>query len=334
MQPTWKTTTRLSILVIAAFFAAATDLAGQGPVETCEQISLSIEPPLRPTLPRRLRLSVPSARPARSSGSKLAMDAQRAASQTARRLAEEGHRQAYRLGFYDGLHTAFKDAGPERIFYRYGLESGRRSPGARRTGSELGYDAGREAAEDAARRGVREERHKPWRRTRATVSDPSFFLPEKQAPSLEEIFREYPLSDYLLLVLLNVSANQYLDPWSLYLKRSHREVYDSGWQEAAAALEDWMKEHPQDRRRRGFQELYFYHYPRELARISSHEPEHGYAKGFTAGWRYGFVVQWTSSCRRGFSKGWNETARSSALVAFRRGFQETQERRTSLSSPR
>ncbi len=289
--------------------------------------------PARRTPPRVLQVAIPHqappAAPGESSDEMLATRARRAAGWTARQLAQrDGRREAFRVGFYDGLHAAFADPELARWNYHDGLELGRRAPEAHRHGTDIGTDAARVAAEQAAAEKVSQQFHdlgrepQPW----PHATPPPFFadLHEAREPELEEVMRDHPLSGFPHAA----GVGPLPEPWSFYRYRGYRDFYDASWKDAGHALAFWLRHADVEPPPPYFKQMFRYHYPRQLAQ-QAEVIESTFRHGLEDGWDYGAHVHRVWKHRQGYLRGWNEALRESSETAYHRGFARFYEERYS-----
>ena len=256
---------------------------------------------------------------------KLREEARRAATWTARELAESsGRRQAYNVGFYDGLHRALDDSHLGRWDFADGLERGRRSRDAERYGSQAGYDAARESAERLAQDEVSSQFHdlsrEPRRRSYVETPPMEATLYEARPPRIEEVFRAHPVRGYA------GGVDPLPDPWAYYGYRSRAACYDRSWWEAARAFDLWAGRHRRywaeldDGERSYFKQVFRSEYSRRIAEAYQHVAERAYRYGFDQGWTYGAQISYDWNYRQGYHQGWHEALRESAARAYHRGF--------------
>lgn len=254
--------------------------------------------------------------------------ARRAASQTARELVEnEGRREYYNAGFYDGLHEAMNDRRLGRWDFREGRDYGERSREAREIGRDVGMRAAEQTAEATAYENVtaqfrdlsREPRYEPY----ATV--PAFDAPLRRArkPQLEHVFHDVSFS--------SVVGERYIqplpDPWRFYCYSNSRDAYNSRWWDPDRAFRRWQKHNGSlfyrltSDEKDYFADVFRHRYHRELHEFYERTADDAYGRGYHHGWDYGAEVTYEWNFRRGYHQGFNDAVRDSAHRAWEQGFE-------------
>ena len=238
------------------------------------------------------------------------------------RMAREGRREYFRLGFHEGLHAAFDDQRFARWYYRDGQEAGERDPDALSSGHGLGRDSAEHLARERSQAQVvaqftdlgREPRRRPDDRPPLARYD----LPRVAQPVLHQVFDDRPWYGH---GYGDDWRGGWLDPWSLYHNASWDPFYHDNWADAGDALNAWRRAH-RDRwqrwneaERRRFESLFHYAFRHRLAQLSDQANRH-YRDGVRAGWDHGLdlVADW--QYRRGYGQGYEEALQRASERAF------------------
>lgn len=325
------------VLLIASHLPAVAALALTGdPVELDYQRESVRRPaaakPVRSLLPEVLRIgsggtaadpSAQNTQPLPYSASARQID--QAASEVAHELAQsDGRRQAYQIGFFEGLHAAMQDQFLGRWDYHDGIDRGRGASEAQRSGAQIGYRAAHSTAEQLAFEQVTgqyfalrgEARREPQPIT------PPFAVTsiEVPRPRLEEVFQDYPIA----AVLEDDEVASLPDPWQYYCNIDFRDFYDGRWTDPRYALDYWLQRHrdesywrqlsPEEdaQFRQGFQA----NYPRWIAHHATTVVRTAYRHGFTLGWDYGSRINYEWSYRQGYYEGFTGTVRETAEKTY------------------
>ncbi len=321
---------RSMVLLIASHLAAVLALASTGdPVE----LDYQREPvqrteafkPFRSLLPEVLRIgqsatgaSARSDQPGSYSTS--GQQIEQAASEAAHELATSGGRsQAYRVGFFDGLHNALQDRFLGRWDYHTGIDRGREASQAQRTGAQIGYQAAHATAEQTAFEQVTEQffaMNGEARREPQPIVPPFDTSIEVPRPRLEEVFRDHALA----ADPGSAGIESSLDPWQFYCSIDHRDFYDGRWTDPRYALDHWLQQHRDESSWRQlspveeaqFKQGFQASYPRWIAHHGAAVVRSAYRNGFARGWEYGARVNYDWSYRQGYYEGFSGTVRTTA----------------------
>lgn len=238
------------------------------------------------------------------------------------RMAREGRREYFRLGFHEGLHAAFDDRRFARWYYRDGVDAGQRDPEALSSGHRLGRDEAehlaRERSENQVVAQFTDLRREPRRRPDDRPPASHYALPRVAQPVLHHVFEQRPWYGH---GYGDDWRGSWLDPWTLYSHDDWGHFYHDDWADPGDALRDWRRSH-RDRwrswsetERRRFEHRFRYAFRHRLARLS-HKADRYYRDGVSAGWNHGLdlVADW--QFRRGYGEGYEQALQRAAGRAF------------------
>ncbi len=243
-----------------------------------------------------------------------------------------GRQQLYQVGFYESMKLALDDPTIGEWDYQRGYAAGADAPQAVEVGAEMGrQEAEREAS-------VTTEAHvsavgsghptldpQPPSRAPDTLHS-SVENSRLQTPSFFDVFDDNSPTEVLSArdgVVLPSSWTLFRQA-SAFRQASSADAYDGGWTDGKNALDEWMSHHHdgaiwrqlESSEKSAFSAVFRRIYNRQLGDLFAESAERVYGVGFDDGWKYGTLIAYEWSFRKGYHAGFAGTLSASARAGF------------------
>lgn len=264
--------------------------------------------------------------------------AAKAAEETARRLASrEGYAEYYRLGFWFGQQSAFKDPSTVDWDFRQGLSVGKSGIGVRELGYEYGLKLADEAALALAEKEVAQRFYDLSEEPSAEPIIANHMVPTFEAApptfpkaELEEVFAFFPLYHGAVAPMHSFAKPDdfQLDPLYLHGVRDPDSFFSRTWREPDTAFTFWQQDRAnrryfsdlaQDEKSR-FREYFKQTYSEIIDSFYDEFLQPAYEFGYQDGFRYGYRVFSEWRFRQGYKAGAEEAALRIARQTYRQEF--------------
>jgi len=244
---------------------------------------------------------------------------------------QRGRREYFRVGFYEGMIGALRDATLGRRDYRQGEAHGWRDVEARSIGTLTGaeaarFEAGRHAEAQVVGQFSDLDAHP---RFRPHADRPSFIptLPLIAEPTLDEVFGDFPLNSFGPAARRREAFLEgwMYDPVRLVDCRTYADFFDARWDDAGNALQFWNKRPERSayyrtlqdaEERRWFKEKFGQVFVQRVATQLQSELEPAFERGASRGWSYGAFTRQELEYRKGFRSGILGSLEEAALAGF------------------
>ena len=244
---------------------------------------------------------------------------------------QRGRREYFRVGFYEGMIEALRDATLGRRDYRQGEAHGWRDVEARSMGTRTGADAARfEAGRNAEAQVVGQFSDLGARPRFGPRADrPSFVptLPLIAEPTLDEVFADFPLNTFGPAARRREAFLEgwMYDPARLVDCRTYADFFDARWDDAGTAFQFWNKRPGRSayyralqdaEERRWFKEKFGEVFVQRVATQLQSELIPAFERGANRGWSYGAFARQELEYRKGFRSGFLGSLEESTLSGF------------------
>ncbi len=245
-------------------------------------------------------------------------------------LRNEGRRQLYRAGLFDGMRFVLDGPGPDGFARAEGYSLGLTAAEARDEGRRFGRGEAMRMAEDAARDQVEAQFRDLDRKPRFDPRpDAPRLLPpslELRSPGMHELFDEFPLADF--------ADRRFLDGWGFDGRRlagcrGYDDFYDSAWDTPAAAFGLWSSEPTRAApylvlgasvAAERFETVFLVEYAARLNQFFERHGSRTYGTGFDDGWSYAMFVREEQQFRQAFDEGFAAAFERAAVRTFERRY--------------
>lgn len=251
-----------------------------------------------------------------------------------RQLTTRGTAEYYRAGFFLGQRDALADPALGTWDFREGRRFALGDPDARRSGLAEGEAAADQLAWAEAEARIRDQFMNLGAEPRfdARAALPSWAAGPRSiaAPTVDEIFRDYPLSQFTFAddrpaYIVGLP----LDAARLRGYAAYTEFFDSHWDDPAAGFQvalanpahaRFFRSLPDAAERQRFRIVFDASFLRRLSLSGDRRLDRAFDRGFDDGYAYGAFVHQELDYRRGYFEGFTTALDRATDEGFRRAF--------------